>query len=98
MDVVIKVGNFEYDLFMRVDSNTRGHVQWYNFTLKNNGMKKVKLNIVNFRKHRTLYNSGLRPYLLSSVRPLLGWKQSGLNVKYEIKQLRYLFLEDRFQN
>jgi hypothetical protein len=40
---------------MRVDTNTRGHVQWFNFTVKNNGKKKIKLNIVNFKKLKTLY-------------------------------------------
>lgn len=33
LDLVIKVGQDEYDLFMRVDSNTRGHFSWYNFTI-----------------------------------------------------------------
>jgi hypothetical protein len=41
---------------MRVDSNTRGHVQWFNFTIKNVEKKKIKINIVNFRKHKTLYH------------------------------------------
>jgi hypothetical protein len=41
---------------MRIDSNTRGHAQWYNFTIKNTGKKKVRLNIVNFTKNRSLYN------------------------------------------
>jgi len=38
LDCVIKINNNEYDLFMRVDSNTRGHAHWFNFTVKN--MKK----------------------------------------------------------
>lgn len=40
---------------MRVDTNTRGHVQWFNFTIKNYSKKKIKLNIVNFKKYKTLY-------------------------------------------
>jgi len=28
MDAVIKTGPFEYDLFMRIDANTKGHNQW----------------------------------------------------------------------
>jgi hypothetical protein len=35
---------------MRIDSNTKGHFQWFNFTVKNYGKKKIKINIVNFRK------------------------------------------------
>ena len=28
LDVAIKRDEFEYDLFMRVDANTRGHLNW----------------------------------------------------------------------
>ena len=46
----------EYDLFMRVDTNTKGHTSWYNFTVKNyNIVGKVRFNIMNFRKERSLY-------------------------------------------
>lgn len=32
LDAAVKIENLdEYDLFMRVDANTRGHFQWYNF-------------------------------------------------------------------
>ena len=33
LDLVVRVGDAEYDLFMRVDSNTSGHTNWYNFTI-----------------------------------------------------------------
>jgi len=29
LDAVIKITENEYDCFMRVDSNTRGHLQWF---------------------------------------------------------------------
>ena len=50
---------------MRVDSNTRGHVQWFNFTVVNNGKKNIRLNIVNFKKYKTLYSRELKPYVYS---------------------------------
>jgi hypothetical protein len=31
LEMAIKVGPWEYDLFMRVDTNTRGHFSWYYF-------------------------------------------------------------------
>lgn len=31
LDLVVKVSEMEYDLFMRVDSNTRGHTCWFFF-------------------------------------------------------------------
>ncbi len=35
LDCAIKVAEFEYDLFMRVDTNTKGHTNWYYFKVKN---------------------------------------------------------------
>lgn len=35
LDIVVKIGESEYDLFMRVDSNTTGHFTWYNFKITN---------------------------------------------------------------
>ena len=46
---------------MRVDSNTRGHHQWFYFKVRN--MKKtgtIKFNIVNFTKKNSLYMHGMR--------------------------------------
>lgn len=81
---------------MRIDCNTRGHIQWFNFTIRNNGNRKIKLNIVNFRKIRTLYPTSLKPFIHSSCTPSSGWKQGCSNVKFDKKQLRYAFLEDNF--
>ena len=70
---------------MRVDTNTRGHTQWFNFTVRNNGKKRIKLNICNFRKHKTLLNRGMKPYIFSQYRNQtqgLGWKQGGSKVSY----------------
>jgi len=33
LDMVIKVKDYEYDLYMRVDTNTRGHHQWFFFSV-----------------------------------------------------------------
>jgi len=51
----------EYDLYMRVDSNTRGHHQWFYFRVHNQQrVGTVKLNFVNFTKRQSLYNQGMR--------------------------------------
>lgn len=56
LDIVIETAHYEYDLFMRVDSNTRGHFSWYYFKIKNIPKgEKIKLNICNFTK--VLYNN-----------------------------------------
>jgi hypothetical protein len=80
---------------MRVDSNTRGHMQWYNFTVKGGSQNKIKLNIVNFRRSKTLYSMSLKPYICSS-KTEGSWRQGGLKVKYDQKPLRYLFLKNAF--
>jgi len=35
LDVAILKGANEFDLFMRADSNTRGHTNWYFFEVEN---------------------------------------------------------------
>ena len=51
---------------MRVDSNTRGHLQWFNFKITNlEKLQKYKINICNFQKKSTMYARGQKPYILS---------------------------------
>ncbi len=74
---------------MRVDSNTRGHLQWYNFKVKN--MKKNHayiFNICNFSKPKSLYSRGMKPFAYSKKvyeTSGISWRQTGSNVKYEKK-------------
>jgi hypothetical protein len=63
LDLVIEVAPDEYDLFMRVDSNTRGHFSWFNFKITSIETQRVKFNICNFTKGRCLYLKGMRPYV-----------------------------------
>lgn len=56
LDVAIQVDDTEYDLFMRVDTNTKGHTNWYYYTIKNGTfLGKVRFNICNFQKTKSLY-------------------------------------------
>lgn len=53
---MVKISDNEYDLFLRIDSNTRGHIFWFYFAVKN--MKKgqkVRLNLANLTKNDTHY-------------------------------------------
>ncbi len=56
LDLVIRINEYEYDLFLRNDTNTRGHNLWYNFKVSNfvKG-KKYTFNICNCTKKKTLY-------------------------------------------
>ena len=65
LDIAVKVQNetasgevvHEYDLFMRVDSNTKGHTNWYYFEIRAEPewVGSVKFNVCNFRRPKSLY-------------------------------------------
>lgn len=60
LDMVIRTKPWEYDLYMRVDTNTRGHHQWFYFNISYNSdshfkSKRIKFNICNFTKKQSLY-------------------------------------------
>jgi hypothetical protein len=77
------VDSNEYDLFLRVDSNTRGHFNWYNFTVKNLKQgEKYKLNIANLERGFSLYARGMKPYMKSLKDKSAEWKQNGNSVSY----------------
>lgn len=63
LDLVIQKSANEYDLYMRTDSNVKGHCHWYNFKIRSNGTQHIKLNICNFSKSKSLYERKLRPYV-----------------------------------
>jgi len=76
---------------MRVDSNTSGHLQWFNFRVK--GWKKLlkyKINICNFRKDKCLFTRGMKPYIFSTKKNQkegTSWQQDGENVRFEKRPL-----------
>lgn len=84
----MKVAPHEYDLFMRVDSNTRGHNSWFFFRIKNTRAESVLLNICNFHKPNSLYTAGLQPYCFSKLTSK-EWKQLPSCAEYARKNLRY---------
>jgi hypothetical protein len=66
MDMIFRVGEWEYDCFMRVDSNTRGHLHWYYFKVMDLVPgQPYRFNICNFQKAKTLYLRGMQPYMFS---------------------------------
>ncbi len=63
LDFAAKVQENEYDLLMRLDSNSRSHQQWFYFSVDCSHIKgratkgeTVKLTIMNFTKPNSLYN------------------------------------------
>lgn len=56
LDVAIQRSANEFDLFMRVDTNTRGHTNWYFFEVCNEDfIGTINFNICNFRRDKSLY-------------------------------------------
>jgi len=98
LDCAVRVGPNEYDLFLQVDSNTKGHLQWYNFKVsKMQKSARYRFNICNFQKCKSLYTRGMKPFVFSRKRDEqfhVGWEQSGENLKYELKPLRFRTILD----
>lgn len=94
LDLVMKVATNEYDLFMRVDTNTRGHNSWFMFKCRNTraGLK-VKLNICNFHRSSSLFSQGMRPSVFSRLGSR-NWEHGGTNITYTRSQLRYPVCQD----
>lgn len=74
LDRVVMVSPTEYDLYMRPDTNARGHHQWFYFRVTSrSNLGAVRFNILNFTKRRSLYENGMRVCVCS-----LAEKQSRL--------------------
>ena len=64
----IQVYEFEYDLILKPDYNTRGYTQWYYFRVSNTRAGKAyRFNIINLMKPDSLYNHGMRPLVYSEA-------------------------------
>lgn len=72
LDMAVKIKKTEYDLFLRCDTNTRGHTAWFYFKVDNkNHLGEIQFNICNFGKRKNLYAQGMKPYVLVDGE----WKQ-----------------------
>lgn len=78
LDAAILVKPNEFDCFMRSDTNTRGHSNWFYFSVQNKVTGPLRLNICNITKYASLYCRGMKPY----VNDGLGWRQGGEDVQF----------------
>ncbi|XP_076450580.1 uncharacterized protein LOC143286741 isoform X3 [Babylonia areolata] len=89
----VKVGDYDYELWLRYDLYTNKHTQWFYFRVTN--MKPnipYRFTIVNFLKPDSLYNYGMRPCMYSDKEALqnkVGWIRAGQNIKYYRNNLKY---------
>lgn len=92
LDLVLQKNNNEYDLFMRVDYNTKGHFSWFFFKATSRLPQTAKFNICNFYKQHILYSKGMKPYIFNKSKSHDGWKQYEGNVTYT-KNIKYSYPE-----
>ncbi len=104
LDLVVNQGEYEYDLYMRTDSNNRGHHQWFYFSVRNAAPVTAKFNILNFTKRDSLYEQGMRVAVFSERKaqlaaegelPVLyrGWHRGGDNIVYRVSKLTQTLLQ-----
>ena len=78
--------NNNYELFLQNDTNTKGYSQWFFFRItKGKKGQKIKLNIMNFQRKKTLYSSGLKIWYYSQKKKKekkIGWHHTKENVNY----------------
>ena len=80
--MALKVSDNEYNLILQNDINTKGNTQWFYFRVTNTVQNmSVKFNIVNFCKSGSLYNSGMKIMIHSSIANC-GWFRGGENISY----------------
>ncbi|CAG9321330.1 unnamed protein product [Blepharisma stoltei] len=86
LDKVVKVKNNEFNLFLTADTNTKGHTQWFYFSVKNiHKEQTITLDIMNFTKNGSLFNRGMRPVAFSVKqyqKHRQGWNRAGFDVRY----------------
>jgi len=82
----LQIYEFEYDLILSPDYNTKGNTQWYYFSISNTRANRLyRFNIINMMKPDSLYNYGMRPLMystLEAVRQRKGWARCGQEVCY----------------
>lgn len=83
----LRISSKQYDLYIRPDTNTNGHMQWFYFSVKNSNKMKVKFNVFRFRKCYSLFQRGFRPYVRSR-RQGGDWVAGGERVKYYRQHLQ----------
>lgn len=83
---------YEYDLILKPDYNTRGQTQWFYFRVSNTRANRLyRFNIINLLKPDSLYNHGMKPLLYSEInaqRYNKGWGRCGQDVCYYANSLK----------
>ncbi len=98
LDFVVQRSPSVFDLFLKIYSNTRGHSQWYFFSLVLKAFdglmsKSIKVNIMNLTKTNSLYKHGMKPF---SYDCRTGeWRQE-IFMDVSQKQVTQYYFEERY--
>jgi len=88
----VQVYEFEYDLILKPDYNTRGNTQWFYFSVSNTKLgHKYRFNIINMMKPDSLYNFGMKPCVYSEIDSETrsrGWVREGTDICYYQNNMR----------
>jgi ribosomal protein L32 len=81
-----KVSDAEYNLLLQTDINSRGHTQWFFFSVRNTTANmQVRFNLLNFPKSDSLFNHGMKVLMYSVKRAKMmnsGWFRGGEDIMY----------------
>lgn len=86
LSMAAKVSENHYNLLLQNDINSKGHTQWFFFSVENTAKNLVKFTILNFAKPDSLFNEGMQ-LLIYSLKENeefsnAGWKRGGSEISY----------------
>lgn len=91
LDMVVKTGENTYDLFLRADTNTKGHFGWFHFEVSRTKKGRTcHFNIVNMSKPDSLHMHGMQINYWSQKRNqprFVGWERGGKDIRYAPSRL-----------
>lgn len=79
------------------DTNTKGHRQWFYFTVCSAKEKKVRFIIHGFKKKLSLFQKGMKPYCKKIEESVGDWKPIGSNVRYLKEEKRSKNIMKKFE-
>mmetsp|Transcript_35248 Transcript_35248/g.110961 ORF Transcript_35248/g.110961 Transcript_35248/m.110961 type:complete len:1129 (-) Transcript_35248:2965-6351(-) len=90
LNSVVRLPDYEgvqqYMLELSHDVHTKGHIQWYYFSVGNTSAnQEVCFYVRGFSKKDSLYNYGMRPLMFSEMNAASegsGWRRVGEDIKY----------------
>lgn len=91
LDLAVKVSDYEYNLLMQNDINTKGHTQWFYFKVQNKTRSTYTFHILNFTKPDSLFNHGMKILLHSSQthsKTNITWFRGCENITYSANSLK----------